>query len=93
MKTPFKTTKSPLETELDRLLNELANEEPDTERYDRIADQVAKLYKLKEVDSKNKISADTLVTAATSLAGIALIVGYEHGHALTSKALGFVIKR
>lgn len=37
-------------------------------------------------------SADAILTAATSLVGIAIIVGYEHAHAVTSKALGFVLK-
>jgi hypothetical protein len=93
MNIPFKKTEpTKLEEELDRLLTELHNEEPDSERYSAIADQVAKLYKLKEVDSKNNLSKDAVLSSISSILGIALIVGYEHGHAVTTKAFSFVTK-
>ena len=57
-----------------------------------IADQLTKLYALKESNSKRRISPDTLAIVAGNLAGILLIVGHEQAHVVTSKALNFVIK-
>lgn len=81
-----------LEKVLDELLIDLQNEEHDSERYSKIADQVVKLYKLKETDSKSneRVSADTLVKVSGNLLGILLIVGHERANVVTSKALTFV---
>ena len=45
----------------------------ETPEYAKMADQLVKLYKLKEVDSKRKISPDTLATVLGNLIGIALM--------------------
>jgi hypothetical protein len=82
-----------LETELARLLVELKNTKPTDPDYATIADQVKKLYPLKEIDSKQRVSKDILVSAGAGLAQILVIIGYEHAHPLTSKALNFVFKR
>lgn len=88
-----KTEPTDLETEIARLFVILKDNEPGTTRYDEVSDQIAKLYKLKEVDSKSAVSKDVMVGAATNLAGILLILSYEQAHVITSKAaLGFVKK-
>lgn len=92
---PFKfkkTEPTKLEIELDRLLVKLAEMDPSDKAYDAVSDQLAKLYKLKEVDSKRLVSPDALAGAATNLAGILLILNYEHAHVMTSKAVSFVMK-
>jgi hypothetical protein len=58
-----------------------------------VSDQLAKLYKLKEIDSKTRVSSDVLVGAASNIAGILLILNFEHAHAMTSKALGMIGKK
>jgi len=62
-------------------------------KYDGINQNITELKegKSKEKDT-TKASADTKWQIAGSLAGILLIVGFEHAHVLGSKALGFIIK-
>lgn len=43
-------------------------------------------------DSSARVSPDVLATVLANLAGIALIVGHERAHVVTSKALSFVMK-
>jgi hypothetical protein len=45
-----------------------------------------------EAQRTNKLSADTITTVIGSLAGIGMILSYEHVNVITSKALGFVMK-
>lgn len=90
---PFtKTEPNALENEIERLLEVLNNEEPNTEKYDKVADQLVKLYKLKEVDSKKRVSPDALAAAATNIAGILLVINFERVHVITTKAFGMIFK-
>jgi hypothetical protein len=88
----LKNDPSALDKEIDRLLKTLSVMDPYDEEYPNVADQLVKLYKLKEVDSKSRVSKDVWIGAGVNLVGILTIVSYEHAHALTSKALGFVMK-
>lgn len=87
-----KAEPSDLEKEIAHLFHKLRDMDPADEDYSKVADQLVKLYKLKEVDSKSAVSKDAMVGAATNLAGILLILNFEHAHVMTSKALGFVWK-
>ena len=60
--------------------------------YNVLLDHLSKLTKLNESNSPKPVSRDTLVLAATNLAGIVLILTHERAHVVTSKALGFVLK-
>lgn len=81
-----------LENEIARLLEILNKIDPSDDKYATVADQLKKLYPLKETDSKDRVSKDILVSAVSGLSQILVIVGYEHAHAISSKALGFVKK-
>jgi hypothetical protein len=85
---------SDLEKEIARLFEKLnALQDPAAESYDATTDQIVKLKKLQlEINSKKRVSPDTLISAATNLAGILLILNYEHAHVFTSKAAAFVWK-
>lgn len=88
-----KTDPSDLELEIARVLDVLKNTPPTDEAYDKASDQYVKLTKLhSEITSKKRVSPDVAVGAATNLAGILLILNYEHAHVMTSKALSFVWK-
>lgn len=87
-----KTKTSPLADEIERLHEQLKNMTPTDEDYATVADQLTKLYKLLEIESKGKVSKDVLVNAAANLIGIVTIISFEHTHALATKALGFVKK-
>lgn len=84
--------KTKLEDAIDRVLEHMEDESPDSDEYAKMADQVVKLYALKEVDVKKRVSPDTLAIIAGNLAGIVMIVGYERAHIVTSKAIGFLLK-
>lgn len=84
--------KSALEKEIDRLFAELSEKNSESDEYAKVVDQLTKLYKLKEIDSPQRVSWDTLALIAGNLAGILLIIGYERTHIVTSKAIGFVLR-
>ncbi|QPX71450.1 hypothetical protein SscP1EGY_53 [Streptomyces phage SscP1EGY] len=87
-----KTEPTSLEVEIERILAEMKEMPITDENYATMADRLVQLYKLKEVDSKKLVSPDAMVGAATNLAGILLILNYEHAHVMTSKAVSFVMK-
>lgn len=88
------TTKpSAIDTAIDDALAQLKTVSVDSDEYAAMMDQITQLHKLKEKNNSNsRISPDTLALIVGNLAGIVLIIGYEHAHVVTSKALGFVIK-
>jgi len=86
------TVPTGLEKTIDTLLDRMAVVECDSTEYAQMADQLVKLYKLKEIDAPKRISPDTKALIAGNLAGIVLIIGYERANVITSKALGFVLK-
>jgi hypothetical protein len=60
--------------------------------YGTVVDQLTKLYAIKEKNTPDALSSNTLITAGAHLAGILLIVGYEHKHVLTTSATKFMGK-
>jgi hypothetical protein len=81
-----------LDETIDAALSELKELKIADPAYQTTLDRVKELYKLKEATSPKRVSPDTMVLVAGNLAGIALILGYERAHVVTSKALGFVLK-
>lgn len=92
MFTLKKTEKTKLEETIDELMNSMSVISEETPEYAAMADQLVKLYKLKEVDKPERLKPDTLVLAATNLVGILVIVGYEQNGIITTKALPFIKK-
>lgn len=58
----------------------------------KTTEQLDSLYKIKAQNKPDRVSKDTLLTVIANLAGIGLILSYEHAHVVTSKALSFVMK-
>lgn len=81
-----------LNQEIERVLDELKTEKPNTSTYTAASANLEKLYKMKSADKQNNLKADTVVTVVANLLGIGMILGYERAHVLTSKALGLIIK-
>lgn len=81
-----------LEEAIDKVLNEMKMQPSDTAEYAKMATQLDKLYKLKEIDAPKHVSLDTLVLVAGNLVGVMIIIGYEHAHVITSKALNMLPK-
>ncbi len=63
-----------------------------SDEYNRMILQIEKLYALRYTNTSPRVSPDTLAIVLGNLAGIVIIVGYERANAVTSKAIGFVMK-
>lgn len=93
-KNILKNKPSNLDHEIARLLEVLSATEPNIEKYNIVADQLVKLYKLKEVDSKSHVSPDALVSAGATITGILLVSYWEQtAHVIGSKAFGLIGKK
>lgn len=83
---------TPLETVINEALERIEHVDPSTDGFAKATDQIAKLHKMKETEKPSRVSPDTLVLAATNIAGIIMIIKHEHFNVITSKALSFVLK-
>jgi hypothetical protein len=81
-----------LQKVIDDLQEKMATVEPDSQKYSAMAKNLETLYSAKSKEKDRRVSTDTIVTVAGSLAGILIIVGYEKLNVIGSKALGFVVK-
>ena len=81
-----------LQKAIDELLIEMELHSATSDEYANMADQLSKLYSLKEFDSKRRVSPDTLAVVIGNIIGIGMIVGHERAHVVTSKALNFIMK-
>ena len=90
------TNKDGLTKAIDSLLEEMSDLNGDDPEYAKMADQLTKLYALKEVDyrveSNSRVSMDTMAVVGANLAGILMIVGHERANVVTSKALSLLMK-
>lgn len=83
---------SALDQAIAKVFSEMQPMKVDSDEYAKMATQLEKLYALKDLESKRKISPETAATILTNLAGILVIVHHEKANVITSKALGFVMK-
>lgn len=87
---------NPLTVKLDENISAahdaLKAEEPETEKYKQIREQLTELYKIRNETRSRRVSPDTLASVTANLLGIGIIVGHERVHIVTSKALGFIKK-
>lgn len=91
----FKPTTKTFELQdvIDKLHNELIVLNSSTEEYAKIADQLVKLYNLKDATVRSqKVSADVLATIAANLGTALLVLNFERAGVVTSKAFSFVGK-
>jgi hypothetical protein len=82
------------ETSLDRLIDEMQTEMRqmsfEDKEFQLVLARLKELHKLKDESRPKRVSNDTLALIGANLLGIAIIVGYEHAHVMTSKATGFL---
>jgi hypothetical protein len=81
-----------LEIAIARLHMFLAKNDPDTEEYAAIADNLVKLHNLKEAEKLPMLSPDTIATIAAHLIGVVMILKYEQANVFASKAAQFLVK-
>lgn len=84
--------KTGLEKAIDDVHRQMETVEADSKEYSEMADNLTKLYKLREHDARPRVSPDTLAIVAGNLLGVIMIVGHERAHIITSKAMTFVTK-
>lgn len=81
-----------LERTILELEKDMQTRDGDSEEYATMLNRLERLYKLKEKNAPKRVSPDTLIVVGGNLVGILIIVAYEHGHVITSKALSFAGK-
>ena len=81
-----------LDLAIDNLLVAIQRCEPYSSEYPGMVKQLTKLHALKVNETQTHVSKDVWITVAANLAGILIIVGYEHAHVVTTKALNQVFK-
>lgn len=90
-------TKKPVEEPLlknamNTILLNMEAYQPDSDEYAKMVEQFVKLSEVMPPEKDNQASADVKLTVAANLVGILMMLGYEHGHVITSKVANFVMK-
>ena len=75
-----------------KVLTEMRQYGLDAPEYREAIEYLDRLMKMRTEERRNRISPDTILIVAGNLLGILIIVGYERGHVMTSKAMTFVVK-
>lgn len=83
---------SGLDDIIDAVQDILLKGDPTTSDFATATSQLDSLYKIKAQNKPDRVSKDALLAVCANLAGIGLILSYEHAHVVTSKALSFVTK-
>jgi len=78
--------------EITRITEKLHDLEVTDEKYAKLLDRLNTLHRIRQEEKPDLISADTIALVAANLVGILLILNYEHGAVITSKALGLLVK-
>lgn len=89
---PKRDKRTNLQKEIDSVVLMMSKTYPQTEEYSAMAKNLETLMNAQSKQRVNEITRDTIVIVAGNLLGIALILGYEQMHVVTSKALGFVLR-
>lgn len=76
---------------IDKTLDELLEYDSNSDEFQKNLDYLERLKALTSKDEK-RVSPDTVALILGNLLGIVIIVGYEHAHVVTTKALGFTLK-
>lgn len=75
-----------------KVLTEMRTYDADTEEYKVAIDHLERLMKMRTEERRNRISPDTILIVAGNILCVLVVVGFERGHVMTSKAMGFVLK-
>lgn len=77
-----------LDALIDDVMHRMSEAEDDPTEYEKHLVHLERLKKVKTENRQPRLSRDTMVMCLTNLAGVIVIVAYEHAHVVTSKALG-----
>lgn len=86
----------PLDATIDDLVRSLAGMDEGEEKHTQAVASLKTLMELRNTDKSEKrkppVSPEVAVAAGAHILGIAMILGFEMRHVLTSKAIAFVPK-
>jgi hypothetical protein len=91
LKNPFKR-KSILDDPIDKILAKMDKVEPYSEEYVLLVGNLSSLVRLQSEEQSSRVSPDTMAIVVSNLLGILIIVGYEQGHVMGSRAKDFVLR-
>ena len=77
--------------EIARILEQMSHYDANSEEYATMAKNLDTLTKIGN-NTDNSVSREALLAVGANLAGIGMILMHENTHALTSKALGLILK-
>lgn len=77
---------------INAVLEEMKMYGPDTPEFQAALEQLERLNRMKAESQKSVVSADTAAIVLGNIVGILIIVGYERGHVVTTRAKDFVLK-
>lgn len=86
----FVAKSNSLDVEIEAVLSKLRKEDPCSDNYDILMNNLERLYELRNLDSKGKITPDAKALILSNILGIVVILSYERFNVITTKALGFV---
>lgn len=81
-----------LDMEIESVTESLMDIKPFDERYEKIVNNLDRLYEVRNLTVKNKVSADTIAMIGANLLGIGLILKFEQLDVISTKAMSFVMK-
>lgn len=84
---------TPLDAPIARLLSEMDTYGPDSPEYPEQLAYLERLHTLKTGNSRPRVSPDTAAIVLGNLAAVLIVVAYEQKNVMTSKALGFLLKK
>jgi hypothetical protein len=93
MKRFRKDKRNPITKEVDEIISIMATTDRGSDKYKQLAGNLETLMKVRSsYKDPSRVDVNTLAIVVGNLLGIAIIVGYEQSHIITTKALGFVLK-
>jgi len=76
-----------------RIFEAMKSMEIDSKEYLHAIEILDALAEANSKKSSTKVSPDTIAIAATNLAGILLILNYERLNVITTRAIGFILRK
>lgn len=92
MKFTKNENKSKLDEVIDDLLNQMEGKDGDSKEYEKMSDNLSKLYEAKSKMKRFDINPETLLVVGGNILGILIILAYEEKNIISSKAMKFIGK-
>lgn len=86
-----KNENTPIEVLSRQLMQHMSDQEVGDEEWTKSLVKLERIHRLKlDETQRERVSPDTVVQTAGMLLAVLIMVGYEHGHVITSKATMFI---